>query len=95
MSTDGIAYAQQELLHAVFYRFVVLRSGWEWELPGSAEEFRTGSRLENFAAGMRWMQEKRIDVEDLYTLVSPAEAQTVYQDLQHNRAKRLFSIFKW
>ncbi len=42
-----------ELLHAVFYRYVVLRSGWEWEVPHHAGDFRPGSLFANFAAGLR------------------------------------------
>jgi hypothetical protein len=44
---------------------------------------------------MRWLQEGRIPVQGLVERVSPADAQAVYQDLLHRRARRLFVEFDW
>ncbi|MCX7805498.1 MAG: zinc-binding alcohol dehydrogenase [Planctomycetota bacterium] len=84
-----------EILRHVFYDFVDLRSGWEWEVPDLPTDFRSGSRMEIFAAGMRWLADGRVDVDDLYATVSPFEAQMAYQDLARGRAERLITLFDW
>lgn len=84
-----------ELLHLVFHRYVVLRSGWEWELPLQPADFRNGSIYSNFAAALRWLSEGRVRVDGLYSLASPREAQQAYQDLLHQRAERLAVVFNW
>lgn len=84
-----------ELLHLVFHRYVVLRSGWEWELPLQATEFRSGSIFGNLATALGWLAEGRLSVEDLYALRPPGEAQEAYQDLLHHRGDRLAVVFDW
>jgi threonine dehydrogenase-like Zn-dependent dehydrogenase len=84
-----------DLLHAVFHRYAVLRSGWEWEVPGTATDFRPGSLRSNYAAAIQWLAEGRISIDGLYALAAPREAQQVYQDLTHNRAAALATVFDW
>jgi threonine dehydrogenase-like Zn-dependent dehydrogenase len=84
-----------ELLHLVFHRYVVLRSGWEWELPLDAAEFRAGSIYGNVATALDWLAQGRIAVDDLYTLRAPEDAQAAYQDLLHHRGDRLAVVFDW
>ena len=84
-----------ELLSLVFHRYVVLRSGWEWELPLQAADFRRGSVFGNLEAALRWLAEGRVRVNDLATLRPPAEAQPVYQDLMHQRVEKLAVVFDW
>jgi threonine dehydrogenase-like Zn-dependent dehydrogenase len=84
-----------DILHAVFFRYVTLRSGWEWELPRQPTEFRTNSIFENYQAALRWLAEGRVRVDDLYTRVPPRECQRVYQDLLHRRTERLAVAFDW
>ncbi len=84
-----------ELLHTIFFKYVVMRSGWEWELPWQTTDFRTNSIFGNLAAALRWLAEGRIKVNDLYTKVPPREAQQAYQDLLHKRSPRLAIVFDW
>jgi threonine dehydrogenase-like Zn-dependent dehydrogenase len=84
-----------EILHLVFHRYVLLRSGWEWELPLDTAEFRAGSIFGNIAAALAWLAEDRIAVDDLYTLRPPREAQDAYQSLLHQSAERLAVVFDW
>jgi threonine dehydrogenase-like Zn-dependent dehydrogenase len=84
-----------ELLHLVFHRYVVLRSGWEWELPLEPADFRAGSIFGNVAAALDWLVEGRIAVDDLYALRSPQDAQDAYQALLHHRGERLAVVFDW
>lgn len=84
-----------ELLHAIFHRYVVLRSGWEWEVPLHPTGFRSGSIWGNLAAALRWLAEGRVKVEGLAALAAPAQAQNVYHDLQHARWPALAAVFDW
>lgn len=85
----------QELLHAVFHRYVHLRSGWEWEVPLHPAPFRAGSIYGQFAGALRWLAEGRIQVEGLYTRHAPARAQEVYQALLDRKTDRLLAMFDW
>ena len=82
-------------MYEVFHKYVVLRSGWEWELPMEPTDFRTNSIFGNFKAALDWLAEGRIRVDDLYQAVSPRDAQQAYQDLLHRRARKLATIFDW
>jgi threonine dehydrogenase-like Zn-dependent dehydrogenase len=84
-----------ELTHAIFHRYVVLRSGWEWELPLYPTDFRTNSIYGNLTAAMQWLAERRLLVDNLYSTVSPRHAQRVYQDLLHRRWDSLGAVFDW
>lgn len=83
------------VLHAIFHKYVVVRSGWEWELPNRPTEFRTNSIYGNLAAGLRWLAEGRMSVAPLAMKIAPDDPQTVYQNLLHRRSERLTYIFDW
>jgi threonine dehydrogenase-like Zn-dependent dehydrogenase len=84
-----------ELLDIVFHKYAVLRSGWEWELPLHATDFRVGSIYGNLAGAMQWLADDRLAVDGLYTCTSPSDAQQAYQALLHNKAPRLGIMFDW
>lgn len=84
-----------DLLHAVFHRYIRLRSGWEWEIPRAATEFRFGSVYGNFAAAMDWLKERRVIVDGLYRVVRPAQAQEVFDSLYRRDNDFLTAVFDW
>ena len=84
-----------ELLHLVFNRYVVLRSGWEWELPLLPTDFRPNSMYGNIAGAMQWLTDGRITVDGLATTTTPREAQQAYQQLLHQPGKSLSVLFDW
>lgn len=84
-----------ELLSAVFHRYVVLRSGWEWEIPRHADQFSPRAIFGNFQTALRWLKEGRVRVEGLYGRASPAEAGPVYGDLLEKRADGPTVAFDW
>jgi len=90
--TDAFAH---ELLSLVFHKYVVLRSGWEWELPHHAADFSPHSIHAGFDAALRWLADGRIRTDDLITQADPRDAQRAYQDLLHRRAEGLFTVFDW
>lgn len=82
-----------DLLHAIFHRYVTVRSGWEWELPLHPTTFGTGSILENFETALRWLHQGRVKVEGLYEVRPPEEAQIAYQRLLKQEAMGV--VFDW
>ena len=85
----------QELLSVVFHRFVVLRSGWEWEVPLDATDFRAGSLMQNLAAGLDWIARKKISLAGFADRAAPSAAQRVYSDLLQQRTQTLTTLFDW
>lgn len=90
--TDVYAH---ELLSLVFHKYAVLRSGWEWEIPHHAADSSPHSIHSGFATALHWLASNRIVADDLITMADPRDAQSVYQDLMHKRAKGLFMVFDW
>jgi len=84
-----------DVLHKVFHKYAVLRSGWEWELPCAPAEFRVNSIYGNIRGAMDWLADGRLTVEGLYELRSPVEAQDCYQEILNRRAAKLMTIFDW
>jgi threonine dehydrogenase-like Zn-dependent dehydrogenase len=90
--TDLYAF---DFLNAIFRGYVVLRSGWEWEVPRHGAEFREGSVFGNLAAAVRWLAEGRVRADGLFEMASPRDGQRVYQDLLNGRCSRLSFVFDW
>ena len=84
-----------ELLNTVFNRYVVVRSGWEWELPLFPADFRTNSIFGNLTGAMRWLAEGRIKVDGMALTASPRNAQQAYQQLLHQPGRSLSVLFDW
>jgi threonine dehydrogenase-like Zn-dependent dehydrogenase len=84
-----------DLLFTVFDKYVVLRSGWEWQIPLHDTEFRGNSIFGDLAAALQWLAQGCITVAGLYDLAPPREAQRAYQDFRHERAKTLTTVFDW
>jgi len=84
-----------ELLHAVFHKYVVLRSGWEWELPAYPGHFESHCRWNNFAMALDWLADGSVNVDGLGQLVDPQDVQQAYQDILHRRSKTLVTLLDW
>jgi threonine dehydrogenase-like Zn-dependent dehydrogenase len=83
------------ILQAIFHNYIVMRSGWEWELPRHPADFRTNSIYGNLATALKWLAEGSIQVDSLYTKIPPREAQQAYQNLLHKTSQRLTYVFDW
>jgi threonine dehydrogenase-like Zn-dependent dehydrogenase len=90
--TDMYAHT---ILHAIFHKYVVMRSGWEWELPIQPMDFRANSVYGNLASALKWLAEERIHVQCLYNRISPRECQNAYQNLLQKQGGQLTYIFDW
>ncbi|MFZ4778952.1 MAG: zinc-dependent alcohol dehydrogenase [Terrimicrobiaceae bacterium] len=84
-----------DLLHAVFHRYVVLRSGWEWEVALQPTDFRGNSISGNYAAAMAWIAAGKIKTDGLATCYSPERAQEVYSGLLAQTLPTPAAIFDW
>lgn len=84
-----------DLLHAVFHRYAVVRSGWEWEVPGQPRDFSLNSLAANYAAALGWLREGSIRVEGLAAAFSPADAQEVYAGLLSQNLATPGALFDW
>ncbi|NBC70706.1 zinc-binding dehydrogenase [Paenibacillus sacheonensis] len=91
-STDLYA---QELLQEVFYNYVVLRSGWEWELPIHPGHFQPHSIMGGLALALRWLAEGFLDVKPHTRTMSPHDAQEAYDGLLNRRFEEPFVLFDW
>ena len=84
-----------ELHHAIFHKYVVIRSGWEWELPMISTDFTENSVWGNIQGALNWLSTDRVNVEGIYNLFSPDQAQEAYQKLLHKQTDRLAAVFDW
>lgn len=84
-----------DITYEVFHRYVVLRSGWEHELPRLQSDFHPHSIIGGYSTIMQWLAENKFRVEGLSAIHSPQDAQQVYQNILHRRNTALFEIFDW
>jgi threonine dehydrogenase-like Zn-dependent dehydrogenase len=84
-----------ELLSAVFHGYVVLRSGWEWEVPYHPTDFRQGSLVAQMAGALKWLAEGRLKVDGLYDQAPADQAADVYGRLSRRENERLTCVFNW
>jgi threonine dehydrogenase-like Zn-dependent dehydrogenase len=84
-----------DLLHAVFHRYVVLRSGWEWEVPRQPRDFALNSIAGNYAAALAWLAEGKIRTGGLAVTRPPSHAPEVYRGLLDQSLPAPGALFDW
>lgn len=84
-----------DLLHAIFHRYVVLRSGWEWQVPRESRDFSQNSIMGNLAAAVGWLADGRLSVKNMGGLYTPDRAQQVYSGLLDQSLPTPTAIFDW
>ncbi|MAE63543.1 MAG: dehydrogenase [Phycisphaeraceae bacterium] len=85
-----------DLLRAVFNNFVVLRSGWEWEVPlDETFRFQHHTILKNYETAMQWLKQDSVYLDGLRDIVAPRDCQQAYQKCLTHETNGLFSIFDW
>ena len=84
-----------ELLEPVFFRYVRLRSGWEWEVPMESTDFRHGAIREQITTAMTWFASGRLSTAGLARRADPRDCDTVYRDLKEQRAGALTVLWDW
>ncbi len=71
----------QELLDTIFLRYIVLRSGWEWETPMQTTDFFQNSFMANYSAALDWLARGALSVAGLTAGFAPTRAGEVYRGL--------------
>ena len=84
-----------DLLQQVFYRYAVLRSGWEWELPALPTPFVHGSASANIALALDWLADGTVRTDGVAQVVPPGRAQEVYSSYADRSARWVTTIFDW
>ncbi|MEW9310696.1 zinc-dependent alcohol dehydrogenase [Labrys neptuniae] len=101
--TDILAH---EILHEVFFNYVVLRSGWEWEVPILSrgfvwEELYEGynnaphSTFSGLATALKWLAENRIPTAGMFSAMTPWDPARSYQKLLQKEVEEPFIILDW
>lgn len=95
-----------EILHAVFFNYVVLRSGWEWEVPILARDFvweelyegynnAAHSTFSGLAKALHWLAQGRVPLTGLTRTISPFDPAAVYAQLQARTIDEPFVVMEW
>ena len=95
-----------EILKEVFFNYVQLRSGWEWQVPILSrgfvwEELLEGynnsphSTFSGFARSMRWLAEGRVKLDGLIRKVEPDTPNKAYAAIRKRSIPEPFIVFDW
>lgn len=95
-----------DIMHATFFNFVTLRSGWEWEVPVLSRDFVWEELLEGynnaphstfggFELALRWLEEGHINTDGLVARTSPADPASVYGDIRNREISEPFIVYDW
>lgn len=99
-------YSAHDVMHAVFFNHVILRSGWEWELPLHSRGFQWEELLEGynnashsifggFERAMRWLAEGRIPLAGLVHCATPENPAALYAAIQAKEITEPFIVLDW
>ncbi len=95
-----------DIMHAVFFNFVQLRSGWEWSLPILSRGFVWEELLEGynnaphdifsgFERALKWLAEGRLDLAKLRYIARPDDPNPLYSAIQDRRIREPFIFLDW
>ncbi|MBO9475286.1 zinc-binding dehydrogenase [Shimia sp. R10_1] len=95
-----------DILREVFFSYVNLRSGWEWELPIHSRGFVWEELLEGynnaphsifsgFEKALGWLAEKGQDFSALSVSVPVQDIERVYSDISQRVIEEPFIILDW
>ncbi|MCC6176679.1 MAG: zinc-binding dehydrogenase [Chloroflexi bacterium] len=84
------------LTRDLFFRFLTLRSGSEWEIARQRTPYSADAIVDNIATGLTWLADGRLNVEPLIThRLPPAEIQRAYNGLLEQQDEYLGVILDW
>jgi len=99
-------HSAHDVMHAVFFNFVDLRSGWEWEVPIQSRDFvweellegynnSTYSIFSGFERSLDWLAQGRVSVEGLVHTATPSDPVKLYADISERRIEEPFIVLDW
>ena len=92
------------ILKKVFFNFVILRSGWEHEIPMQStgwpeDRFNYNNAPHTIFSGLskalNWLSEEKIPLDDLIIKKTPNKPKKVYQSISLNEIDELFIVLDW
>ena len=95
-----------DVMNAVFFNYVNLRSGWEWELPIHSRGFVWEELLEGYnnashsifsglEQALKWLAEGRLDVLNLCHNTRPDDPPSLYSAIRNREIQEPFIILNW
>lgn len=95
-----------EILHAIFFKFAVVRSGWEWELPIQRRDFVWSELYEGYnnapystmsglKRALNWLAAGKIPLAGLVLKRKISQSQNTYNDLIAKKIREPFVVFDW
>lgn len=98
--------AAHDILKAVFFNFVNLRSGWEWQVPILSrgfvwEELLEGynnaphSTFSGFQTALKWLDQDRIKLDRFVHHASPQDPTALYKGIQEQQIPEPFIVLNW
>ena len=98
--------AAHDVLSAVFFNMVTLRSGWEWEVPILSRDFAWEELLEGynnaphstfsgFERALKWLGMGRLNLDGLTHTASPKDPPALYAAIQERRIEEPFIVLDW
>jgi threonine dehydrogenase-like Zn-dependent dehydrogenase len=99
-------HSAHDVMNAVFFNLVTLRSGWEWELPIHSRAFLWEELLDGynnapqsifsgFERALQWLAEGRVPLGGLVHRVAPSDPATLYADIAARRISEPFIVLDW
>ncbi len=99
-------HSAHEIMKAVFFNLLTLRSGWEWEVPVLSRGFLWEELLEGynnaphssfsgFQRALNWLAEGRVTFSELMRTVSPDDPANLYGSIASREIEEPFIILDW
>jgi 2-desacetyl-2-hydroxyethyl bacteriochlorophyllide A dehydrogenase len=93
---DANSVPSSQLTRLIFFRFLRLRSGSEWEIPRQPDFFALGSIHHNSVTALNWLAKGDLNVKPIIThRIKPAEVAAAYDGLLNRPNDYLGVIIEW
>jgi 2-desacetyl-2-hydroxyethyl bacteriochlorophyllide A dehydrogenase len=93
---DQNAVPSSRITRDLFFRFLTLRSGSEWEISRQRTPYSADAIVDNIATGLTWLADGRLNVDPLVThRLPPAEIAQAYNGLLEQKDEYLGVILDW
>lgn len=83
------------LLNKIFYNYVHVYSGWEWQIPVEPREFCGNSGIANYRFAIECLSHKEVKVDGMYEMRPYTDGQAIYDDIYYKRTKAISQIIDW
>ena len=95
-----------DLMNAIFFNLVTLRSGWEWQLPIQSKGFVWEELLEGynnaphsimggFAQALSWLAEQRFTLDGMFHTALPNDPSALYHSVARREITEPFIVLDW